>query len=799
MSIGPDLWMQALRGETRRAPSRAPRGEERRLTRWSLAHPRAARALGVAGFLTVTSGLALGAWVVAPPATQPAAPRPATTSLAAPSAPAASVAAEPAAAERAASYVAPGSGILRGPAHSIRVHTHLRLPLEQDVERVAVGSEEILSASPLNTRELLVLGKAPGQTSVLVWYDDGAVEQIDVVVVADLSLLERTLEAIHPSLRVEKAPDRDALVLTGRVPRAIYARRAEDVARSWVEASPMSRELLVGAAAASVADAQTSAAVGERRPRRGGQVINLIQVEGMPEYGASAGVEEQLLDAIRSVGGEKVTVRRIQKGPVPDDEVDVLVLEGEVPDQVALSRVLSLAYKVFVGSVKGPDVTLTDGVTNTTRVFEGDDLAIGDDIQVIADEAGSLFSADSQNNQQTQGLLSGLGQGVGTGGGQTNLGRSGLSNRVESNIGRAAALELAGGRILSFIEVRDLPQVRVDIRLYEVNRTKLMGFESEVGLITGDFTQGGLNPAGSTTSLQGASAARVGSSGKDVQNALAFLDGSFSNQLQFSGSNWAVDSLFELLEQEDIARSLANPTLSVLSGELALFQVGGRVPIEQAFGTQVGIQGVFNTVSFVEFGVNLAVRPLVGERDFITIDFAPEIITPDALLTQAIVEATGANPTTFAFESRLLRSSARLADGQTLLVGGLQQSQRSDSQKAAPWLKDVPLLGLLFQGVEYSDDDLEVVVMIRPTIVRDPLPDVALWAFPTRDELLQAAMESGAAPAPAPAPQPAQEPTDGQPSEEEPATGAAPARGHRQGVVISEASEGAVVVRGVVR
>lgn len=737
MPIGPDLWMQALRGEPRPLATAAHKAPEPRLARWSAAHPRTARALGVAGFVTALSGLALGAWMAGPTAA-PAAPEPepVPTSVAAPVAP-----------ERPASYIEPGSGILQGPTHTIRIHTHLRLPLEQDVERVAVGSEEILSASPLNTRELLVLGRQPGQTSVLVWYDDGAVEQIDVVVVADLSLLERTLEAIHPTLRVEKAPDRDALVLTGRVPRAIYARRAEDVARSWVSASPMSRELLVGEAAAAVADAQTSSAVGERRPRRGGQVINLIQVDGMPEYGASAGVEEQLLDAIQSVGGEKVTVRRIQKGPVPDDAVDVLVLEGEVADQVALSRVLSLAYKVFVGSVKGPDVTLTDGVTNTTRVFEGDDLAIGDDIEVIADEAGSLFSDSRSSVQQSQGLLSGLGQGVGGGGGQANLGRSGLSNRVDSNIGRASALELAGGRILSFIEVRDLPQVRVDIRLYEVNRTRLLGFESELGVITGDFTQGGLNPAGSASALQGASAARVGSSGKDLQNALAFLDGSFTNQLQFSGSNWAVDSLFELLEQEDIARSLANPTLSVLSGELALFQVGGRVPIEQAFGTQVGIQGVFNTVSFIEFGVNLAVRPLVGERDFITIDFAPEIITPDALLTQAIVEATGANPSTFAFESRLLRSSARLADGQTLLVGGLQQTQRADSQKAAPWIKDVPLLGLLFQGVEYSDDDLEVVVMIRPTIVRDPLPDVAMWAFPDDGELLEAVLPSPEVPA----------------------------------------------------
>lgn len=757
MSIGPEFWIEAL--ETKETADATREPGLRRLQAWSLVHPRASRAIGAAAFATVLSGLAVGAWRTGP---EPAPPTPGTF-LPLPAG--AKLVAEPANAEPAAAFVSPGSGILQGPQHTLRVHTHLRLPLDKEVERVAVGSPEILDARLLNTRELLALGNKPGQTSVLVWYVDGDIEQIDVVVTADLSLLERTLRSIHPSLKVEKAPDRDALVLTGRVPRAIYSRRAEDIATAWLDAGPSAGELLVGDAAESVADEQSSSASDAQRRRRGG-VINLIEVEGLPEYGAAMAAEDQLLAAIQSVGGDKVTVRRIQKGAVPDDEADILVLEGEVPDQVALSRVLSLAYKLYVGNVKGPDVTLTDGVTNTTRVFEGDDLAIGDDIEVIADEAGALFSDDRSNIQQTQGLLAGFGQGIGTGGGgQTRLGQAGLDNRVDKNIARASALELANGRILSFIEVADLPQVRVDIRLYEVNRTKLLSYQSDVGVIVGDFPQGGLNPAGSATTLQGFEAARVGATGEDIQNAFSFLEGSLTNQLQFSGSNWAVDSLFSFLEQEDIARSLANPSLSVLSGELALFQVGGRVPIEQAFGTQIGIQGVFNSVAFIEFGVNLAVRPLVGEDDFITIDFAPEIITPDALLTQAIAESTGANPATFAFESRLLRSSSRLADGQTLLVGGLQQTQRSDTDQGAPWLKDIPMLGLLFQGFDYSDDDLEVVVMIRPTIVRDPLPDAAMWVFPDRLELLEAALPERPAP-PEPEPEPGAEPEEGAPQGE---------------------------------
>lgn len=700
----------------------------RRWHTWALVHPKAHRWLASGLFLATFSGLAWAAWKSAPEPSKgghlmavPAAYRAPATAVA----------------EPGPKYLSPESGILKGDEYSIRVHTHQRIPLERDVERVAIGSPDILDVTTLNSRELLALGRKPGQTSILVWYVDGAIQQFDVRVTADIALLERTLRAIHPSITVEKAPDRDALVLSGRVPKAIYSRRAEDVVTSWVRAIPSGKELLVGDAASAVEDAQSSSAVGSASNSAGsGAVINLIQVEGLPEYGQAVAPEEQLVEAIQSMGGEKVSVRRIQKGSMPDDTVDILVLEGEVEDQVTLSRILSLAYKVFVGSVQGPDVTLTDGVAGTTRVFEGGDLAIKDDIKVIADESGALFS-DNTNNQQTQSLLSGFGQ-SGSSGGSANLGQAGLDNRVDQNIARASVIELAGGRILSFIEVMDIPQVRVDIRVYEVNRTKLLSYQADLGVITSDFDQGGLNAAGASSTLQGASAARVGSSGdKDIQNVFGFLEGTLTNQLQLSGSNWAIDSLFGFLENEGLARSLANPSLSVLSGEIALFEVGGRVPIDQAFGTQVGIQGVFNSTSFIEFGVKLAVRPLVGDNDFITIDFAPEVISPDAVLTQLLVESTGSNPATFAFESRLLRTSSRLADGQTMLVGGLQQTQRSDEDGRAPWLSDVPLLGLLFQGFDYSDDDLEVIVMVRPTIVRDPIPNAAMWVYPGTEEMLE--------------------------------------------------------------
>src|SRR5204863_7126460 len=68
-----------------------------------------------------------------------------------------------------------------------------------------------------------------------------------------------------------------------------------------------------------------------------GAVINLIQVASLPQS-----PEQKILDAIRGIGGENVTIRRVLKAEVPDDAADILVFEGRVPNQTALVRILTL-------------------------------------------------------------------------------------------------------------------------------------------------------------------------------------------------------------------------------------------------------------------------------------------------------------------------------------------------------------------------------------------------------------------------------------------------------------------------
>jgi Flp pilus assembly secretin CpaC len=611
-----------------------------------------------------------------------------------------------------------------------------RLPFIQDVQRIAVADPEILSAELITSRELLVLGRQTGHTTVIVWFANGSSREFRFAVQRDLSVLERALKRVHPSIEVESAPDRDALVLTGLVPDINASLTAEAIARNYLDAGNGDRGAPPPLLAAPPADVPGGApgAPGANPPPAqvpvpaaasqlqgvvqpsGGTVINLIQLDTLPPL-----PEEKLLDAIRQIGGRDVTVRRVLHGNVRDDTADTLVLEGRVPNQIALVRILVLAAQLFAGQ------TITAA-----------------DVRVLADEGGAL--ADQARQAQTTQLQ--LGGGATSslfGGARGNQ----LTNQVRTNLGRAKAIEAAGGRILSFIEVSDLPQVRVDIRLVEVNRTKLRTFNPDTVAIVSDFRQPSLNPAQSAVTVQGNQAARVGSTGAAIQNVLSFLNGGLLNELQYASGHAAIDSALSLLEREGIAQSLSSPSLTVLSGELAQVQVGGEVPVPTAFapafgavaaGAATATPGVFSAVEFVPFGVQLQIRPLVGDDDTITLDVQPLVVTPDAILTDTIRQTTGAAVATTAFQTRALRTSSRLLDGQALLIGGLLSNNTSTNTASTPGVRDAPVLGWLFQSFNRNDQDTELIVVVNPVILRTPVPDVALWTFPSRDELLRPVM-----------------------------------------------------------
>ncbi|GJM20495.1 MAG: hypothetical protein DHS20C15_04100 [Planctomycetota bacterium] len=579
---------------------------------------------------------------------------------------------------------------------------------ERPVARVAVGDPDRLGWNLLDDREVLLLGKETGRTSVHVWFVDGSVQSLDISVQPDLSLLERALSDLHLSITAEVAPDREALVLRGVVPDLATSRAAEGAAAAWLGATRVSLPVF---GAPSIDSPLGAVQVDPTRPSARTGVINLIRVTELPLR-----VDGRVRAALSSEAAfSEVHIERVMAGELPDDARDLFLLRGEVRNQVQLSRLIHLTARI-----------VTD---------ERGDL----DVNVVSDESGALVNRNGATQADRGFAQSG---GAGSSSLLGSSGNTSLRNRLESNIARATVLSAAGGRLLSFVEVSELPQVRVDVQLYEVNVSDLRSRESELALLWGDIPQGSLQPAAAAGTVQGAAAGRVGAtSPADIQNAVSFLEDGFRNQLQIVGDNAALDATFQILETEGIARSMARPSLTVLSGERALFQVGGEVPIPQSFATNDVAQGVFNSVVFREFGIQLDVRPLVGEDGRLTLDLAPRVATPSPELTTLVRETTGTDQLTTGFETRSLRTSARLRDGQVLVVGGLLSRDSEWSESRTPWLADIPVLGEFFRRRSDSRDELELVLVVHPTVLHEPRTDALLWDFGDPSELLRGLLD----------------------------------------------------------
>ncbi len=613
-----------------------------------------------------------------------------------------------AAAQDGLKFVETADGTQSSKTRELVQWTHSRLVFTKDLKRVAVGQENTMQVEVLDNNEVLVLAKSVGRTSIMIWYTDGTTENFLFSVIEDLSVLRKALRDIHPAIKIELAPDRAALVLRGRVPTIDFRIAAETAARNYLDVASggagSDNDVVMQAPGLGsiVQDAtfQVKSALNRATSPRNGRnrsatIINLIQVEQLPES-----LIEKLTSAIRDMGGSDVKISRIQNGDVVNNSSDTLILSGEVESQVDLVRILNIASRMFVG--------------------ENADFG-GDSIKAIANESGGIVSGGN-----TGGRVSGsLG------------GDGGMSNNIQSNVGRSKMVSVAGGRILSTIEVRDLPQVRVSVQMYEVNRRRLKNWRPDLTLVSKGYDSAG------TFGLAGRS--ERGANSSDIENALQILGGSLVNNLQLGGSKVALDMLFSLLEEEGISRTVSRPTLTVLAGESAVFRAGGEVPVPKAFASSglsadddVGsnASGVFSGTEFKSFGVELEVRAMVGENDRITLDMRPTISLPDTQLTQEIAGSTGSSLNTAAFNVRTIKTSARLQDGQALIIGGLVSRDTSDNKSHTPGLSSVPLLGNLAKSSSDSDSDRELIIIVTPTIIREARHDISLWQFPSTSELL---------------------------------------------------------------
>ena len=158
---------------------------------------------------------------------------------------------------------------------------------------------------------------------------------------------------------------------------------------------------------------------------------------------------------------------------------------------------------------------------------------------------------------------------------------------------------------------------------------------------------------------------------------------------------------------------LSSPELLVLDNQTAHLQVGSLVPyLTGSSQSVIANSAVINSINYQPIGVIMDVTPRVNSGGLVTLDIAQEVsdVSPTPPTTGI------ASPT---FDERRVVSRVVVQDGQTIGLAGLIQDNSSHSNQGIPWLKDVPLLGLLAGTQNNQRTRTELLVMITPHVVHD--------------------------------------------------------------------------------
>ena len=155
---------------------------------------------------------------------------------------------------------------------------------------------------------------------------------------------------------------------------------------------------------------------------------------------------------------------------------------------------------------------------------------------------------------------------------------------------------------------------------------------------------------------------------------------------------------------------LSNPSLVVVDNGDASFEVGDQVPVTTGSATVLSANNaVVNTVNYVNTGVILHVQPHVNYNGSVLLDI-------DQLVSTVPENNTSLTPT---ISQREVKSSISVVSGQTVLLAGMIQDQQQKSREGVPILSQLPYVGAAFGTTGKSQVRTELIMFIRPTIIRD--------------------------------------------------------------------------------
>jgi pilus assembly protein CpaC len=365
---------------------------------------------------------------------------------------------------------------------------------------------------------------------------------------------------------------------------------------------------------------------------------------------------------------------------LPHDVRDVLVADPKIAN--AVIRTARRAYLIGV-SIGQTNIYFFDA---EGRQLAGFDIAVTRDLNGMR---GALKQMFPRGNVRVEAISDGVM----------------LTGMVSTPIEAQQAFDIAGrlvgdnNKVVNGIVVRGRDQVMLKVTVAEVQRDVI----KQLGI---DLS---------------------GSLGKGTAVLNFTTDNPFSAALQsISNTNIAgrfssVAGTLRAMERAGVIRTLAEPTLSAVSGESATFLAGGEFPIPAGLSCDnTKVPPVCQTsVDFKKFGVSLTFTPIVLSEGRISLKVMTEVsdLSSDNALTLSVPNSAAA-VTIPSIRVRRADTTVEIPSGGALAMAGMIEEQTKQQINGFPALMQVPILGTLFRSRDYVNRQTELMILVTPYAVQ---------------------------------------------------------------------------------
>ena len=192
----------------------------------------------------------------------------------------------------------------------------------------------------------------------------------------------------------------------------------------------------------------------------------------------------------------------------------------------------------------------------------------------------------------------------------------------------------------------------------------------------------------------------------DVTALAAVLSGISGFATGIVKDDWAV--VLQAVRNDTNSNILATPSITTLDNEEASILIGSEVPIITGSTAGSNNSNPFQTVERKEVGVKLSVTPQINEGTAVQL-----------MIDQEVSSVSGATGVDLGISKRAIKTSVLAEDGGVIVIGGLINDEVQESESKVPLLGDIPILGHLFRSTGTSVRKRNLMVFIRPRILRD--------------------------------------------------------------------------------